>query len=234
LTYSARLIGAAITIAITLSCGSGSPASSVATASLPPGQPPEAYCLTAADQPQAVQSHGINGQVLGSGSVGLVLTNGSNNDPCIWHDLLPALLAGGRYRLLLYFYRDSIEDSIAEADAILLQKRVSRVILVGQSLGGGKTLIAASRIAPSPAAAISVSGESDPEDVTNLVVPTQIFASEDDRYFRGPRAREVFAAIPAADKELHVYPGTLHGVDILVDPSRKPALMAFLDFLARH
>lgn len=162
--------------------------------------------------------------------MGLVLTNGSNNDPCIWHDLLPALLAGGRYRLLLYFYR----DSIAEADAILLQKRVSRVILVGQSLGGGKTLIAASRIAPSPAAAISLSGESDPEDVTNLVVPTQIFASEDDRYFRGPRAREVFAAIPAADKELHVYPGTLHGVDILVDPSRKPALMAFLDFLARH
>jgi pimeloyl-ACP methyl ester carboxylesterase len=221
-------------MAITLSCGSGSLAPSAATPSPPPGQPPEAYCLTPADQPQAVQLHGINGQILGTGSVGLVLTNGSNNDPCLWHDLLPTLLSGGRYRLLLYFYRDSIEESIAEADSILLQKGVSRVIMVGQSLGGGKTLLAAPHITPAPAAAISLSGESDPEDVRELKVPTQIFASEDDRFFRGPRAREVFAAIPATDKELHVYPGTLHGVDILIDPSRKPALMAFLDFLARH
>jgi dienelactone hydrolase len=78
-----------------------------------------------------------------------------------------------------------IEHDIASADAFLLKQGISRVILVGQSLGGTRSLAAAARIQPPPAAAVSFSGESAPDDVRSLQVPTLIFASEDDQYFPG-------------------------------------------------
>jgi len=60
-----------------------------------------------------------------------------------------------------------------------------------------------------PGAAVSLSGESTPDDVRNLTIPTLILASELDHYFPGATARQVFAAIPAVDKQLKVFPGNL-------------------------
>jgi len=222
----------ALFVALCSGCGTHAPVAGTAPSA--PAQPPEAYCLTPSDHPEAVRFHNLNGQVLGSGPVGLVLTNGSANDPCVWHDLLPSLLSTGRYRVLLYFYQADRQQSIADADAGLLQQGAERVILIGQSLGGRETLAAASRIKPPPAAAVSLSGESTPDEVRSLQVPTLIFASEGDHWFPGATARQVFAAIPAVDKDLRVYPGRSHGVDILIEEEGGPALSVFLGFLSRH
>jgi pimeloyl-ACP methyl ester carboxylesterase len=226
----------ALTAAFCLACGSN-PA---ALASPAPSAPPaSAYCLTPGDRARAVRFEGINGQLAGSGQVGLVLTNGVSDTPCVWSVVLPSLLSTNRYLVLLYFYRrdieKDIEEDIANAETFMLKQGVSRVILVGNSLGGAGTLAAAaSPIQPPPAAAVSFSGESSPEDVRSLQVPTLIFASEDDHYFPGKTARQVLAAIPAEDKSLRVYPGLLHGVDILTGPDGPQALRVFNDFLARH
>jgi pimeloyl-ACP methyl ester carboxylesterase len=194
--------------------------------------------LTPDEHPKAVQFDGINGQLVGAGQVGVVLTNGSADDPCVFSPLLPALLSAGRYRVLLYFYRlggnQEIERDVALADGFMLKLGVKEVILVGQSLGGARTLVAAARIQPPPTAAVSFSGESTPDEVSALNVPTLIFASENDHYFPGSTARQVIAAIPSSDKSLIVYPGGLHGLAILSGPYGPAALSIFIDFLSRH
>jgi dienelactone hydrolase len=190
------------------------------------------------DHPKAARFDGINGQVVGVGRVGVVLTNGSADDPCVFGPLLPALLSANRYPVLVYFYRAAgsgeIEQDIASADAFLMKQGVKQVILVGQSLGGARTLAVASRIQPPPAAAVSFSGESTPDEVRTLQVPTLIFASEDDHYLPGKTARDVIAALSTADKELIVYPGRLRGVEIFTSNYGQQALSVLLDFLSKH
>jgi len=177
----------------------------------------------------------INGQILGSGPIAVVLTNGANDDPCVWSGLLPSLLSAQQYRVLLYFFRldhANVQQDIAAAGGFMLkQQGVTQVILVGQSLGGQATLAVASRIQPPPAGVVSFSGPSTPDEVRSLQVPTLIFTSEDDRWLPGKTARQVFAAIPSTDKNLHVYPGQLHGVDILAGPNGAQALTILLDFI---
>jgi pimeloyl-ACP methyl ester carboxylesterase len=214
---------------------------SVSTATASPStapQPPSAYCLTPEQVPRAVQFAGLHGQIVGSGPVAVVLTNGSGDDPCVWANLLPSLLSSQAYRVLLYFFRlehENVERDIAAADEFMSkQKGVTRVILIGHSLGGEDTLAIASSIQPAPAAVVSFSGPSSPDEVRNLQIPTLIVTSENDRFLPGKAAREVFAAIPATDKELYVYPGQLHGVDILLGPNKTEALKVFGDFLSRH
>ncbi len=224
-------VASMLALAVALCSGCGS-TPMTRTSPRPSGPAASAYCLTSSDRPRAVQFDDINGQLVGSGDIGLVLTNGSSNAPCIWSGLLPSLLSTPRYLVLLYFYGS--DKDVAAAGAFMLKQGVRRVLLLGESIGGARTLVAASHIQPPPGAAVSFSGESSPDEVGSLQIPTLIFASEDDRYFPGKTARQVAAAIPAADKALRVYPGQAHSLDILTGPNGAQALAVLLDFLARH
>ncbi len=216
-------------------CAGGQSVLSAASPS-PSALPASAYCLSTADAPQAVQFAGMNGQVLGSGHTGVVLTNGSADDPCVWMNLLPRLKQMTDLRILLYFYlyQGNVPANIASAARFLRSRGSTRVLLIGQSIGGAETLIAASQMTPPPDGAVSLSGESTPDQVRGLNVPTLILASEDDRYFPGSVARQVLAAIPAQDKHLKVFPGNLHGVELFDGPEASEALAALTGFLTAH
>ena len=197
------------------------------------GPPASAYCLAPADHARAVHFGGLDGQVIGSGSIGVVLTNGSSNTACEFATLLPRLEAVSEFRTLVYFYQ-AMPDSITAAAQMLRSQGCHQVLLVGQSFGGAQTLIAAAKLKPPPNAAISLSGESATDDVRSLSVPTLILASEQDHYFPGATARQVFAVIPAVDKQLKVFPGGLHGADLFDGPQGEEALGLVMSFLRNH
>ena len=225
------LTSLALTIASSCTTAGSTPA---ATASPTSSGPPEsAYCLAPKDHARAVHFGGLDGQVIGSGPIGVVLTNGSSNTPCEFATLLPRLEAISEFRTLLYFYQ-AMPDSIAAAAQMLRSQGCHWVLLVGQSLGGAKTLIAAANLKPPPDAAISLSGESTTDDVRNLSIPTLILASEQDHFFPGATARQVFAAIPAVDKQFKVFPGGLHGAELFDGPQGEEALGLVMSFLRAH
>ena len=192
------------------------------------------YCLSPADKPSAVRFSGLNGQVVGSGPIGVVLTNGSANDSCLYRPLVDRLRAVPMFRTLLYFFQGKLENNIAAAAKFMRGQGCRTVLLVGDSVGGSTTLIVASALIPVPAGAVSLSGESTPDEVHYLRVPTLILASESDRLFPGPTARQVFAVIPATDKQLKVFDGAQHGTALLEGPQAAEALDLVVGFLQAH
>ena len=122
-----------------------------------------------------------------------------------------------------------VVDDIAGAVAELRRRGVTRVALVGASMGGAAVLIAATRARPPVAAVVSLSGEADPTNlvggipldagaaVKRLKVPTMLVVATGDRYAPVDQTR----AITTHDKEVLVLSGPSfdgrHGWDLLTD-----------------
>jgi hypothetical protein len=218
-----------------ISCGGTATPSRAATSTLsPPGLAPFAWCLSNMGESESVGFSGLSGQVVGSGHNAVILTNGSDDNPCAWNRLLPLLKQLNNTEVLIYLHHRQLPASIGAAVQFMRERGATHVLLIGQSVGGRETLLEASQLKPPPDAVISLSGESTADEVRHLMVPVLILASENDHYFRGADAREVFAAIPEADKQLKVFPGNLHGADLFNGPMADQALGGVIDFIRSH
>jgi dienelactone hydrolase len=231
--------------------GSAARATSTTTVALQPLEQPGVRCGAPQTRAtlvrfQAADGSSLDGVMVGSGPAGVVLAHEYPADLCgSWP--IAAYLAKRGLRAfaidLRCFGRSAcpqgdargrVVDDLAAAVAELRRRGVTRVALVGASMGGAAVLIAGTRVQPPVAAVVSVSGEPDPTSlvggiplnagaaVKQLTVPTMFVVATNDRYVSVPETRAMYQAVKARGKRLEVASGQFdgrHGWQLLNDPA---------------
>jgi Serine aminopeptidase, S33 len=209
--------------------GAGRPATTSAHPSSPPATRSAAYgitCLQGAERAAAFRfrvGEGLTtvGVVLGQGRDGLVFGHQLGSNLCEWVPVARSYARLG-YRALVFDFRgyNRLDDDVVAAVAELRRRGVTKVVLVGSSMGGTAVLLAATRIRPAVAGVASLSG---PAVFMNmdaraaapwLRVPALFMAARGDGPFANA-ARGLYGAAGTHDKQLLVLSSAAHGTNLL-------------------
>jgi dienelactone hydrolase len=197
----------------------------------------------------------LDGAVLGTGSTGVVLATESPGDVCSW--LREALVLRKRgLRVFLFDFRgmgasplptqlrtplDYSADVVGAARELRV-RGARRIYLMGASLGGTSSIVAAVRIRPAVAGVVSLSGEADltafyPDldavaAARRLHVPVLEIVSKDDALTPPADVARMRAALRSRGSRLVVFPDGYHGWDMLyAAPYRARVAALVRDFL---
>lgn len=235
-----RLIGLLCVAALLAGCGGSggggpgeagpattAPVTTTATPScLEAGE--RAFNFPAADGPTA-------GVVLGRGRTGVVLGHQSGSDLCEWMPQARRLARRGRQVLAFDFGPDAhIRADMVAAAGELRRRGVTRLVLVGSSMGGTAVIAAAAVITPPVAGVVSLSGPEEYQGTDaaaaapKLRMPVLFVAAEDDPPF-DDAARALYKAVPGHDKRLLVLEGGGHGTALLEFGDQAPRARRALD-----
>jgi pimeloyl-ACP methyl ester carboxylesterase len=213
--------------------GAGSGGSGPATTSAAPAKScleggEQAFSFPAADGPTA-------GVVLGRGRTGMVLGHQAGSDLCEWLPRARELAKQGRQVLAFDFGPSAhITQDMVAAAAELRRRGVTRMVLVGSSMGGTAAIAAAAEITPLVAGVVSLSGPEEYQGADaataapKLRVPVLFVAAEDDPPF-DDAARALYKAVPGHDKQLVILEGGGHGTSLLDFGDQAPRLRKLLD-----
>jgi pimeloyl-ACP methyl ester carboxylesterase len=183
---------------------------------------------------KAADGTNLDGVMVGSGTAGVVLAHEYANDLCgAWP--FATYLAKRGFRAFAVDMRcfgrsacpqggaaGRVVDDLVAAVAELRHRGVTKVALVGASMGGSAALIAATRIQPPVGAVVSLSGEANPTSllhiplnaraaVPRLTVPAMFVVANFDQYTSVDETRAMYQAAKTADKRLEVLPGQFNG-----------------------
>jgi hypothetical protein len=180
--------------------------------------------------------------VLGTGPVGVVLSNQSDQNLCAWLPFARTLAARG-LRVLVYDYGMTADQAgdVAKAAATLRELGVRTVMLVGASLGAKASLIAAPAITPPVGGVVSLSAERTMagRDVqpfaAKLRAAVLFVVAKGDAYGAPDATLQLYkAAAKASSRRLVVLPGDAHGIDLLSGPNGARVRSMIIDFLSEH
>ena len=189
------------------------------------------------------------GVLRGSGGRGVVLAHQLDDDLCAWMPYARRLARLG-YRVLAFSFRGyapsggavavpAYDADVAAAVAVLRRRGATRTAAVGASMGGTAALAAAPDIRPRLAAVASLSGPAALDEldarvaVRTLAIPILFLVGRDDSEF-ALDARRLVRAAASNEKELRVFPGAAHGIDLLTGADGRAARAVLERFLARH
>jgi pimeloyl-ACP methyl ester carboxylesterase len=190
----------------------------------------------------------LSGHLFGSGTSGVVLAHMYPADQTSWYPTAERLAEEGYLVLTFDFrgYGDSegtkqielINKDVAAAIAELARAGATSVGLIGASMGGTASLIAASQTpAPIPIAGVATlsapvefRGLSAEQAVPKLTVPLLFIAAEDDSGADGARQLQELAG---GEAELELFPGDEHGTELLEGPYAEDVLALLSGFLER-
>jgi esterase/lipase len=118
---------------------------------------------------------------------------------------------------------------------------VMSVVLIGASMGGNASLVAATKVSPPIAGVVSLSapvsydGLDASGAVRKLSVPTLYIAGSGESTY-ADAARSLYAATPGDTKKLLLGSGDQHGIALLAkaEPDAAKVRTAILDFLRAH
>lgn len=150
--------------------------------------------------------------ILGDGATGVVISFEQDGSACRWLPLATALQKAG-YRVLLYHRYEGNTDDFVEAMVALIRERgVEQVALVGGSIGGISSIVSAARIIPSVAAVVSLSGADDQTvaAASQLRQPLLQIVASGDGPFPGSARSTDLAATKSIDHQLILIDGTAH------------------------
>jgi dienelactone hydrolase len=237
---------------------------------LQPLEQPASRCGTATTKAtlvrfQAADGTSLNGVLVGRGPAAVVLAHQYPSDLCGFWPFATYLAKRGlrAFAIDLRCFgrsacpegeaRGRVVDDLDAAAAELRRRGVTRVALVGASMGGAAVLIAGTRVKPPVAAAVSLSGEADPTNlvggiplnagaaVDQLRVPTMFVVATNDRYASVQETRAMYRAVKSGAKRLEVLSGDfdgLHGWQLLQNPATGeefgPAAAKVAAFLTAH
>jgi alpha-beta hydrolase superfamily lysophospholipase len=190
----------------------------------------------------------LSGRLFGrqnSGAAGVVLAHMYPADQTSWYDYARRLADEGYVALAFDFrgYGESggskqigqIDRDVAAALGEIQARGVTRVALVGASMGGTAALMVAARQPVQGvitlSAPVEFEGLSAKDAVTKVLAPKLFIGAEDDA--GGPAAREL-GAMAQEPKEVAVFPGSDHGTDLLRGAQRDAVLARMQGFLARN
>ena len=245
-------------------------ATTTTTVALQPLEQPASRCGAATTKAtlvrfQAADGTSLNGVLVGKGPGGVVLAHQYPSDLCGFWPFADYLAKRGlrAFAIDLRCFgrsacpegdaRGRVVDDLAAAVAELRRRGVTKVGLVGASMGGAAVLIAGTRVKPPVAAVVSLSGEPDPTSlvgaiplhagavVDQLRVPTMFVVATNDNYASVAETRAMYQAVKAGDKRLEVLSGDfdgLHGWALLQNPATGaefgPVAAKMAAFLTAH
>jgi dienelactone hydrolase len=178
----------------------------------------------------------LDGAILGTGATGVVLATESPGDVCRW--LPEALVLRKRgLRVFLFDFRgmgasplptparlDYASDVVGAARE-LRARGTRRVYLMGASLGGTSTIVAAAHIRPAVAGVVSLSGEADLTALfsdldavaaaRHLRMPVLYMVSKYDPLTPRADVVRMRAALRSRGSRVIVFPDAYHGWDML-------------------
>ena len=224
------------------------------TATIPPSPLPEvgATCLEPSDRARRVIIPGSAGAkltaaLLGQGRQGVVLVHQSNGDVCQWLPYARELVRAGYLVLDLdlrtsgYAQYEGVQPSplglyVSAAAGYLRKQGAAKVVLVGASMGGTASLVAAAITTPRVDAVVSLSAPAeyvgiDARTAAGLLrVPVLYGVAADDEDFAD--ASRLLHAATKSPKSLRIVPGALHGVALLAqdgDATLRRTVGAFIN-----
>jgi len=222
----------------------------LAVAALPAGSGRAHSCVRgnelwfeAADGARLV-GHRFGGRTPG-GKTTVVLAHMSGGDLCQWLPYARVLARAGLFVFAFDFRghgfsrgRQSyarVGADVAAAVRTVRRLGARRVVVVGASLGGIATVVAAASVRPALDGAVAISAPAQIEGRVNALlsaprirVPMLYLAAEQDRnapYDFAADARRLYAATGTSEKRLELVPGSLHGVFLVTGT---PAVRALL------
>jgi pimeloyl-ACP methyl ester carboxylesterase len=227
------LLGAVLLVG----CAGGSSPDPARTSATPE---PAAACL-AADEVRTGQlsfpsgdGSTLQGFMIGTGPVGIVLAHQSGADLCQWKPYAYTLSRQG-YRVLAFNFSIHLPADVTGAVAALRARGSQRVVLIGASMGANAVVVAAATTKPPVAAVVSLSapqvfqGEDAAAAAPRLKVPVLYVAGAYDGEF-AQDARALYAATKAPGRRLLIVQSGAHGVELMDD-----ALTAELEkFIRAH
>lgn len=188
----------------------------------------------------------LQGVLYGQGTRAIILSNEGNNESSPWLPVAQQLAQQG-YLALTYMYRyqgntidqlalHSLTD-LRAAIAFMRARNVSRLVLIGASLGALDTVKVAA-VEPFDAIVVISAPMGFQEvqlhdgELRRITVPKLFVTSEDNPPFTHDTLH-MFDATPDPKEKL-VYPGTLHGMSLFDGPSGAKLLSSLLQFLQRY
>jgi pimeloyl-ACP methyl ester carboxylesterase len=186
------------------------------------------------------------GVAIGNGRVGVVLSHQLGSDFCEWVPYAKQLSRQG-YRVLAFSFRGSGSSDAGKASPARLDRDVvaaagelrrlgaRRVVIVGASMGGTASLVAAPALRPAPKLVVSLSGPSyfggldASKAVPRFRGPVLFSAGADDDGFPSD-ARGLYRASASPAKRLLIVAGADHGSALVTyHPRVRNVLQAELD-----
>lgn len=178
---------------------------------------------------EAVDGTRLGGVLIGRGPAGVVLAHQSDQTLCDWLSFARQLAAKGFHAFPVDLPFRPLQnagwDRDLEAAAEYLRRAGAvSLVLVGASMGGAASMVAATEISPQVDGVVNLSGErrvsglGADRAVRRSVIPLLIIASDSDRYLNAHDPRTLYAESAASDKQLQVLPGSAHGTAILDGP----------------
>ena len=205
-------------------------------------------CVTAKDTVTHFQGEDgtrLEGVVAGGGPAGVVLAPQSWQGLCGWLPFARQLGGSGFQAMavdlpLLPLQNAAWDHFLAAAVTHLRGRGARSVVLLGASLGGAASMVAAAHVVPPVDGVVSFSGErrvaglDADQALIRSSVPILIVASESDGYLNSHDARALYAESAAADKQLVILSGSAHGTAILGGPDGSRVRALVIGFLRSH
>jgi pimeloyl-ACP methyl ester carboxylesterase len=190
----------------------------------------------------------LDGRVFGDGDVGVILVHMRPVDQTAWFPLAAELARTGAFTVLTFDLRGygastgdkafdrADTDLTAAYDYMRNTLHISRVFLVGASIGGTAALLVAARVPVAGVVSVSSLAQFEEMDalavMPDIAVPKLFVASEDDVPAR--RSLDDLVAAASVPKEQEVYEGDAHGTDILDGPHGAELGDRIIEFLTSH
>jgi pimeloyl-ACP methyl ester carboxylesterase len=190
----------------------------------------------------------LDGRVFGSGPAGVILAPMRPADQTAWFAFATRLADSGRFTVLTFDFRgfgsSTGEKAFDRVDTDLLSAytymrdtlHITKVFLVGASMGGTASLVVGARVPVAGVVSISSPAQFENMDalatVPRIAVPKLFITSKDD--VPAQRSLDQLVAAAGDPKDQHVYDGDAHGTDLLDGPYAPELEQLLLDFLTRN
>jgi len=185
----------------------------------------------------------LAGALFGHGRAGVVLAHQLGADLCQWVPFARVLARSG-YRALPFDFRGygssqdvdvnlHVDRDVAGAAAELRRRGVTKVFLVGASMGGTAVVVAGARVRPRVAGVVDLSGPRSFTDVNALAAvpglrsPVLFMAAQGDEGFVDD-TRALYRAAGTRDKQLVIRGGAAHGVALLDSAAVRKRVLSFI------
>lgn len=189
----------------------------------------------------------LDARIFGSGPTGVILAHQRPADQTSWFPFAAQLAATGNYTVLTFNFRgfgestgekafDRIDTDLMAAYVYMRDTlRITRIFLIGASIGGTASLVVAARVPVAGVVSISAPAQFESlnavETIGQIRGPKLFISSQRDVPAERSQ-RELFDAA-TEPKDQQLYQGDAHGTDLFAGPYGPELERRLLDFLSR-